>query len=126
MNKKIILFLILLLLFSILLIDYSYLQEKKNERITVKSFVNGNKHLERTEKDKFYYTEGLMDMFLFQTWLYDPELYSRIEETTKNMSAGQINAIFDKYLEEHPEKWHLNAAYLFRTAMMEIVNENTK
>jgi len=126
MNKKIILFLVLLLLLSVLLIDYSYLQEKEKERITVITFISGNEYLELTERDKFYYTQGSIDMLLNQTWLYDSELWSRIEETIKDMPAGQIQAIFDEYLEEHPEKWHLGAASLFWTAMMEIVNENTK
>jgi hypothetical protein len=126
MNKKIVLFLVLLLLSSMLLINYSYLQEKENERTTIKALINGNKYLERADDFKLYYIEGLMDMLLNQTWFYDPELYSRIVETAKDMTAGQTNAIFDRYLEEHPEKWHLGAASLFWTAMMEIVNENTK
>ena len=39
------------------------------------------------------------------------------------MTAGQIQAIFDKYLEEHPEEWHHNAASLFWAAIIEIVEE---
>ena len=124
MNKKIVLFLVLLLLSSMLLINYSYLQEKENERTTIKALINGNKYLERADDFKLYYIEGLMDMLLNQTWFYDPELYSRIVETAKDMTAGQTNAIFDRYLEEHPEKWHLSAASLFWTAIKELVGWN--
>lgn len=37
------------------------------------------------------------------------------------MIAGQIKAIFGRYLEEHPEELHLSAAALFVLAINEII-----
>ena len=124
MKNKMILFLVLLLLFSLLLIDYGYLQGEEKERIAILAFVSGNDYLEYTENNKLNYIEGLVDMLFCQTCVCDPELYSNLEETTKDMTAGQIKAIFDRYLEEHPESWHTNAASIFYAAIMEIVGEN--
>lgn len=61
-------------------------------------------------------------MLYGQTNLYYQKLYSDIKKGTKGMTAGQIKAIFDKYLEEHPESWHFPAASIFWIAIMEIVN----
>ena len=60
-------------------------------------------------------------MLFCQTYVCDPELYSNLEETTKDMTAGQIKAIFDRYLEEHPEEWHNGAASIFHGAITEII-----
>ena len=122
MKKKIILFLILLLLLSILLIDYSYLQEEEKELIA--SYVNGNDYLKRSEEFKRAYVMGLIDMLFNETWFYNSEDYSDLNEATNEMGTRQIQAIFDRFLEEHPETWHLSAASLFRAAMMEIVLDN--
>jgi len=37
------------------------------------------------------------------------------------MTIQQITALFDKYLEEHPEQWHFAAANIFDEAMTEII-----
>ncbi len=124
MNKKIILFLVLLLLSSMLLIDYGYLQEKEKERVIVLAFVSGNDYLEYTENNKLNYVEGIIDMLFCQTYVCDPELYSHLEETTKDMTAGQIKVIFGGYLEEHPEEWHNGAASIFHRAIIEIILDN--
>ena len=121
MKEKIILILVLAILFLILLTNGLQGQEKENGVLT---WLTGNKYLNMPEEAKPFYVGGLMDMFLFQTNRYDPELYFDIEMAVKNMKIKQTKAIFDKYLEEHPEKWHYTAAYLFRAAIMEIVGDN--
>ena len=123
MKNKMILFLVLLLLFAILLIDYGYLQEEEKKQGEVLAFLAGNKYLEDTETNKIVYTTGLIDMLYWQTYTYNPELYLNLRETTKNMTGGQIKAIFERYLEKHPEEWHWGAASLFSEAIMEIVYE---
>ena len=121
MKKKTVLFLALVLLFLILLTNGLQGQEKGNGILT---WLSGNKYLNMPEESKLFYIGGLLDMFLFQTNRYDPELYSNIEMAIKNMEVKQIKAIFDKYLEEHPESWHTSAASSLWVAIMEIVNEN--
>ena len=122
MKNKMILFLVLLLLFSILLIDYSYLQEEEKELIA--GYTSGDDYLKRPEELKRAYVMGLIDMLFNETWVYDEEEYSDLNEVTDDMKPSQIQAIFDRFLEEHPETWHLSAASLFRAAMMEIVLDN--
>ncbi len=117
MKKKIILFLFLMILFLALLINYSQ-GEGKNE---IRAFANGNIYLNLTEIEKMGYLKGLIDMLLQRTKYCDPELYSDINDKTKDMTLGQRRAIFDKYLEEHPEKWHQGAAGLFWNVMMELI-----
>ncbi|MBA7561390.1 hypothetical protein ES695_00630 [Candidatus Atribacteria bacterium 1244-E10-H5-B2] len=119
MKKKMILFLVLVLLFLVL--QTIGLQGEEKERITILAFVSGNRYLGYTEINKLNYTEGLMDMLFCQTYVFNPELYSNLEETTKDMTAGQIKAIFYRYLEEHPEEWHNGAASMFHSAITEIV-----
>ncbi|MBE3128416.1 MAG: hypothetical protein IMZ60_01925 [Actinobacteria bacterium] len=120
MKKKIILILVLVLLFLALLTNYSQGEEK----IQVSYYLKGNDYLKMSEEIKSAYVMGLIDMLLNQTRFYDSEDYSNLNEATNDMNIGQIKAIFDKYLEEHPEIWHLVASSLFWTAIMEIVGEN--
>ena len=119
MKNKIILFLILLLLFSIFLINYSYLQEEEKEGIDY--YILANDYLELSEENKLFYVMGLIDMVFFQIYSYDFELYSDITKATDGMNAKQIKAIFDKYIEEHPKKWHFPASLIFNDVIMEIV-----
>jgi len=118
MNKKIILILVLLLLFSILLIDYSYLQEKEKKELLVFSSVN--KYLEHTDNGKMCYVKGLFDMYSYLVSCYFPELYYETIVKFNNMTPLQLKAIFDKYLEEHPEEWHFPVAEIFHKAIADL------
>ena len=62
-------------------------------------------------------------MLWSQTFNQNYEEFPALKEATKIMTAGQIKAIFDKYLEEHPEDWHCTAASIFCLAILEIVGE---
>ena len=125
MKKKIILILVLVLLFLVLLTSFSQGQEEE-QTVKIPSFIFGNNYLELSEPNKASYVAGLMDMTYYQTYYYDYELYSAIFDTISDMTGIQIKAIFDKYLEEHPEEWHMVAASIFVSAIMEIVNKNIK
>ena len=119
MNKKIILFSILLLLFSMLLIDYGYLQEAENKGTY--TFITGNKYLlDIPDEQKGAYVIGLLDMYAYLTHYFDSESYSKFREKIDRMTGKQILAIFDKYLEEHPEEWHLSGASIFYRAINDI------
>jgi hypothetical protein len=119
MKKKLILFLVLMLLFLVLLTNYSQGEEKEQ----VACYIKGNDYLKLAEEYKIFYVMGLIDMLWNQTWFYSSKDYSDLNKATIDMTGGQIQAIFDKYLEEHPERWHMTAASLFWTAISEIVNE---
>jgi len=120
MKKKKILFLVLLLLFLILLVGYSYLQEKEEEE-GVAAFITGNKYLEMSDSSvRAFYIYGLIDMYSYLIFRYSPEIYSDFLEKIEGMTVQQITAIFDKYLKEHPETWHYNAASNFIVAIMEL------
>jgi len=122
MKKKIILFLVLLLLFSMLLIDYGYPQEE--EKKVVSSFLSGNDYLDLADAYKIFYVIGLLDMWSYVAYSDLPEIYPIFRRKIKNMSMQQVEAIFDKYLEEHPEEWHFSAASIFTGAIMEIIFDN--
>jgi len=119
MKKKTILFLVLVLLFLMLLTN-GLQGEEKEQTVIVSSFVNGNRYLELSKESRTFYVLGLIDMFYSRTFYSNPEKYSYITDFTKDMTFGQIMAIFDKYLEEHPEKWHFNGAALFSEVITEI------
>jgi hypothetical protein len=122
MNKKIIFFLVSLLLFSILLIDYSYMQEKEKEG-EVFTFLTVNDYIKLSDVEKLLYTLGLVDMYSYLTKHLDPKYYLDFRGKIEPMNAGQIQAIFDKYIEEHPEKWHFAAAAIFDEAVISMVND---
>ena len=121
MNKKIILFLILLLLllFSMLLINYSYLQEVEKKGIY--TFITGNKYLlDISDDQKGAYVMGLLDMYSYLTYYFNSESYSDFRGKVERMTGIQIAAIFDKYLEEHPEEWHFSGAWIFYRAINDL------
>ena len=116
MKKKMILFLVLLLIFLVLVANGLEGEEKKQ----VAGYTSGNDYLKRSEEFKRAYVMGLIDMLFNETWFYNSEDYSELNEATNDIGTRQIQAIFDRFLEEHPETWHLSAASLFREAMREI------
>jgi hypothetical protein len=101
------------------------MQGEEKEQVGTLSFVAGNEYLKYNDNYKLAYVMGLSDMFNVLTKVYGfSELYADIEKTTKDITSLQTKAIFDKYLEEHPESWHCTAASIFRLAILEIVGEN--
>ena len=127
MKKKIILFFILVLLFSILFVNYSYMQEEeKGEEVL--AFITGEEYLEMSDSSvRMFYVYGLSDMYIYFIFRYHPEIYPTFIEKIKHMTVQQITAIFDKYVEEHPEEWHFPAATLYDQAIKEIIGvEETK
>ena len=116
MKKKTILFLVLVLLFLALLTNGLY----GEKTVEISCFLTGNKYLDLNEAEQTFYVVGLVDMFLEQIYYSDPELYFIVLEDTRDWTVEQTKALFDKYLEKHPEKWHYTAAGIFEMAMMEI------
>ena len=101
---------------------YMFENERK-EKEGIDYYILANDYLELSEENKLFYVMGLIDMVFFQIYSYDFELYSDITKATDGMNAKQIKAIFDKYIEEHPKKWHFPASLIFNDVIMEIVYE---
>lgn len=115
MKRKII---ILVLVIMIVLVSVNILSTQEQG---VLGYISGNKYLELLENDKMVYVCGLTDMWWQMHYDNFPEFYQVIKEKMKDMTGAQIKKIFEKYLEEHPEKLHLGAAGLFNTAIIEKV-----
>lgn len=115
MNKKIILVLIL----TLLMVSPISAVEKED---VVRCYCKGNDYLELTEEQKTFYVAGLSDMLDYFLQNENPKLYAELELKTKDMLLGQLKAVLDKYIKEHPEKWHYAAADLFYWAMLEILD----
>jgi len=83
-------------------------------------FVRGIDYLETPAEQREAYVVGLADMFFLVLSLEFPEYSKKHEEKTRDMGL-QIVKIFEKYLEEHPEKLQFAAAGSFFDAMFELV-----
>jgi hypothetical protein len=116
MNKKITIFLILLIIILVLPI---------NAKVEGKLFAhcNGNVYLKLNKTDKCAYVVGLIDMLYHLMNKDYPAYYNYLVSRTENMTPEQTMAIFDKYLEEHPEEWHFPCSYLFCEAINEFLIE---
>jgi len=117
MKKKVI---ILVLLIMLLFGQVGYLNAQE-ENTGLLGFNTGNKYLELPEHDRLIYVIGLIDMFWYMYSFAFPNIYEDIRARMKDMTGEQIKKIFDKYLEEHPEKLHFSAAQLFNLAMIDVV-----
>lgn len=64
---------------------------------------------ELAQSTKQIYSMGLIDGILLAP-LYgaDKEKMVVLESCIEGMSGDQIAAIFDKYIQDHPERWHGN------------------
>jgi len=103
----------------VLLTDYGYLQEEEKKR-EVFGFVTGNKYLDLSDDHKMSYIIGLLDMCSYLTSTLAPEYYLDFTGKIEDITGRQIRAVFDKYLEEHPEQWHFVAAGIFYRAMADL------
>lgn len=120
MKKKVI---ILVLLIMLLFSQVGYLNAQEEEKTGILGFNSGNKYLEGSERERFSYVIGLIDMFWYSMDFAFPEIYEQLRARMEGMTGGQIQKIFEKYLEEHPERLHVGAAELFHMAMVEILIE---
>ncbi|GAH02274.1 unnamed protein product [marine sediment metagenome] len=63
---------------------------------------------------------GLLDMYSYLTYYFDSESYPDFRGKIERMTGIQIVAIFDNYLEEHPEEWHFSGALIFYSAINDL------
>jgi len=77
-------------------------------------YVNTGDYLDKMSEDQKYgYITGLYEGIGLGI---EEEWYLTL---TKKMGPDQTQKIFEKYLEDHPEKLHLPASYLFRESLKE-------
>jgi hypothetical protein len=85
------------------------------------NIITGNQYLEQSETQKTIYFAGLFDMWSFMIYHNFSEYYQVVDEKTKDMTVPQIRRIFEKYLENNPERLHFSSASLFNSAMDELI-----
>lgn len=121
--KKFLLFLIIFSIFFLLCsgIIFSNSQEK------VPAWLSGNEYVNLEQSKRIYYLQGTMDTIFFR-YEFDHEANKNLfpdeehwlADYTEGMTIGQIDAIFIKYLKEHPELWHCRACDLFFLCMSKL------
>jgi len=109
--KGIIIFLVLIVLFSFIPAGFSNEEEQEQEGLL--SSTNGNEYLEFEEYEKWVYVRGMTDAIYATLRTFRPEIYQKYRETTKDMIVSQLTKILDRYLEENPEKLHYAVANSF-------------
>ena len=122
--KKIILILSVSLILLLLFVSYCELEQEEK----VVAFQNGNAYMKLEGVARAYYLQGLIDGMSYMK----TDLWNLSEEHSfgfpleivlatmsadrfaeKNMDIFQIVTIFNKFLEECPERWHCTVSSLF-------------
>jgi hypothetical protein len=83
-------------------------QKKPRVIVAVPSYYSAETFIELSESDRQMYVAGLMDGF-YASALFgaSDETIANLSSCTKPMDTKQISAIITKYLQDHPENWHL-------------------
>jgi hypothetical protein len=73
-----------------------------------KHFYTAGEFIEMSEVNRMVYTSGLMDGF-FASGLFgaSDETVVNLNSCTRDMGMKQLSAIITKYINDHPESWHL-------------------
>ena len=79
-----------------------------NEPVWIKTgFITANDYREFTPQQKRAYAIGFMDGLFVAPFLSAPKSeLSWVENCATGMTDYQVEAIFDKYLSDNPERWH--------------------
>jgi len=84
-------------------------------------FLTGNTFRERTREQKLFYVMGYHDAMMSATMFGAPLSSAReLIESIKPMDNVQVLAIVDKYLDDHPERWHYSMNALLFEALREV------
>jgi hypothetical protein len=117
-SKGIIIFLVLLIIFSF--ISVNILSAEEIEEPKLLSATSGNDYLKLQEHEKEFYLRGMVDSLCAIFQAYEPETYQKYSKILKGMTGEQLVKIFVKYFDENPEKLHWPAAVCFLYALDEI------
>jgi len=92
-------------------------------------FKKGNDYLNDPEVMRIGYIAGLYDGICIAPIIGSAENKNRTDEIyrfTQKMSLGQIEAITNNFLKEHPEKWHEPMNLIFLMAIGQECPSNLK
>jgi len=120
-TKGIIIFLVLMILVSFIPANLSEAEEQDQEGVIC--FFKANEYLDMPEEVKIIYVTGLIDAVFICLEAFEKERYQEYREATKGMILEQLQKIFNKYLEKHPENLHYDAATCFIWALDEIMDK---
>jgi hypothetical protein len=72
-------------------------------------FLTGKQYRDESVTDQVQYSAGLVDGMLLAPFFEGAEdgKVAKLGKCVEGMSSDQIAAIFRKYLDDHPERWHL-------------------
>jgi hypothetical protein len=72
-------------------------------------FYKAGEFIEMSEVNRMLYTSGLMDGF-FASGLFGASdgTLTNLNTCTRGMDTNQLSAIISKYINNHPEIWHLS------------------
>jgi hypothetical protein len=102
-----------LFLWSILIFSTACFASEEHDDFlnVIGHFVDGNKYNTFSEHERLLYLQGLIDgLFLYQG---GESARNSLRACTIQKPLGQLEAIYEKYLKEHPEDWHKPASVLF-------------
>jgi hypothetical protein len=78
-----------------------------------KAYVDNNRYREFSELGRSTYVAGLADGISHALEGAAPSLLARWSDCTAQRPWGQLRAMLDRYLDEHPEGWHYGTARTF-------------
>ena len=96
------------------------------DRVSVyPGYFTGNKFRERTHEEKHFYALGYYDAMMSAALFGAPQpLASEIHDCMAGMNSLQVLAIVEKYLDDHPENWHLSMNILIFYAFRDVCQDN--
>ena len=107
------------LIFAALLVAHSV--AASSEALEIKTgFITGNDYRDFSVREQRIYAIGLIDgMLLGPFFGAEKQSLGWLERCATNMNDEQVAAIFGKYLEENPTRWHQSMHTLGWFAMKE-------
>jgi hypothetical protein len=83
-------------------------------------FLNGSSYLENPEGARMDYVMGLMDgLFISPLFGASEDAMQRVKDCLYGMNDMQVQAMLDKHISGHPERWHDPAGVLFYRVLLQ-------
>jgi hypothetical protein len=83
-------------------------------------FLKGEEYLKLSKPKRTGYATGLVDGIFLSVFFggNDNPRLRKFEKAVEGMSDEQVEAIVTKYIQDHPEEWHLNSHMLAYRAFL--------
>jgi hypothetical protein len=107
--------------YNLLAILFLSLNIQAKEGVSIhQGWITGNTYRAFEATSKNVYAVGLVDgVFLSPLYGAPKEKLKPLEQCTTGMTGQQVVAIFNKYLNENPERWHQSMHVIGFTALKE-------